>query len=166
MAPLSVERLEEIENLCKNCRKVVLDDNWTELGAYYDDRGNPIQLSRGFEEGLSDWESPTNYSLTDHFPRLPKLEVSFRHGCSFCGYLRKMISSKHTADFLERHFAISATDQDTQEIQITIFFRWRDSIGNQRGNLCLCVEINLSNIKSNVILWSHVTTAAGMVPLS
>lgn len=152
MAPSSVERLEEIENLCENCRKVVLDDNWTELGAHYDDRGQPIRLSRGFEEELSDWESSTKYSLTDNFPRLPKFEVSFHHGCSFCGYLREIILSKHTTDFLERHHAISATDQDTQEIQVTISFRWRDSIGNKRGNLCLCVEINLSNIKSSVIL--------------
>lgn len=139
--------LEEIKNLCENCRKVVVDDSWFQ---YYesDDRMHG--------------KAPTDYFLIDRFPRLPEIEASARRGCSFCGYLREMISSKRAKDFLERRFGISTTDPDTQEIRITIFFRWTSSLRRSR---CLCARINLQHAENDLLLWSDVRTVEGMAPL-
>lgn len=144
METSSQERLEEIKSLCENCRKVVVDDSWIR------------------DNGYKYYESPTDYFLIDRFPILPELEASSRHGCSFCGYLREMISSTRAKDFLERHYGISTTDADTREIQITISFRWTSSL---RNSLCLCAKINLNHAKSDLILWSDVRTVEGMAPL-
>lgn len=145
MATSSPECLEEIKSLCENCRKVVVDDSWLQ----YDERE--------FNERHAEFW--TEYFLFDRFPKLSALEASSRHGCSFCGYLREIISSKRAKNFLERHYGISTTDSDTREILITVSFRWTRSL---RRSLCLCVRIDLNHVKNDLILWSDVRTVEGM----
>lgn len=152
--------LADIQNFCENCHKVVLDDSSAEFEVRYDE-GKPIQL-----ETYAEWrgEVRTRYFFHDDFPRLPKLEVSSRLGCSFCRYLRDIILSKHTMEFLERHYNVSATDSDAQEIQISLSFDWSSNgVELTRGHLC--ANISLKSTNCDLILWSHLTAAAGMSPL-
>lgn len=159
MARASVTCFERAQRLrrqlCQNCRKVHLDDRSRGFIVAYK-HGEPIGLEF---VGDDHTKIPTEYLFTDNFPRLPKLEVSLRHGCRFCGYLREMILSKHTTEFTETHHGINTTDSEASGVEVTIRLTW---ILNTlfSGPNYLCANLEFSN-RSSLILWSNVTAAKG-----